>query len=54
MQGPTEDSDSGEDLMALSINVVQGTEAPRTIRLLGKFHATEVVMLVDSGSTHNL
>lgn len=48
-QGASEDSDSGEDFVALSANAVQGTEAPRIIRLMSKFHATEVVILMDSG-----
>jgi len=52
-QDNPKDSDSSDDLMTLSAHAVQGTEAPRTLRLVGKFYATEVVMLVDSGSTHN-
>jgi len=48
-----EESDSGDDLMALSIHAVQGTDSPKTVRMMGRFHATEVVMLVDSSSTHS-
>ena len=48
-----DESDSGDDLMALSIHAVQGTDSPKTVRMMGRFHATEVVMLVDSGSTHS-
>lgn len=48
-----EDSDSGEDLCAISLQAVNGTEGARTIRLRGYIHRTEVFMLVDSGSTHS-
>ena len=48
-----DESDSGDDLMALSIHAVQGTDSPKTMRIMGKFYATEIVMLVDSGSTHS-
>ena len=44
-------SDSGEDLMKLSLSAVQGTDCHQTIRLAGTLYQHSVVLLVDSGST---
>lgn len=49
----TEDSDSGDDLMAISIQAINGLEGSRTVRLRGHMHGKEVFMLVDSGSSHS-
>jgi len=48
-----EDSDSGEDLMAISTHAVQGTTSSKTIRLDCHILKNKAVVLVDSGSTHN-
>jgi len=48
-----EDSDSGEDLMALSDQAVQGTCIGKTIKLAAHFGKHSAVVLLDSGSSHN-
>jgi hypothetical protein len=48
-----EDSDSGDDLMAISLQAVNGIEGFKTIRLRGHLLGKEVFMLIDSGSTHS-
>lgn len=47
------DSDSGEDLCAISLAAVNGQDAPRTIRFKGKMQQFEVIILADSGSSGN-
>lgn len=47
-----EDFDSGDDLMALSIQALNDTEGSKTIRLRGFVAGQEAFMLVDSGSSH--
>jgi hypothetical protein len=47
------DSDSGDELMALSVQAISGTEGTKTIRLRGHLQGKEVFMLVDSGSSHS-
>jgi hypothetical protein len=47
-----DDSDSGEDLMAISIQALNGTKGSKTIRLRGFLAGQETFMLVDSGSSH--
>lgn len=49
----TEDSDSGDELMAISIQALNGIEGSRTVRLRGHMQGKEVFMLVDSGSSHS-
>jgi hypothetical protein len=46
-----EDSDFGDDLMALSLQALNGIEGVKTIRLRGHLADKEMFMLVDSGST---
>ena len=46
-----EENDSGEDLMAISVQAMKGTQGVKTIRLRGFLAEQEVFMLVDSGST---
>lgn len=46
-----DDSDSGEDLMAISAHALNGIEGSRTIRLRGYLQGKEVFMLIDSGSS---
>lgn len=48
-----EDTDSDDELMALSVQALSGTEGSKTIRLRGHLQGKEVFMLVDLGSTHN-
>jgi len=48
-----EDSDSGEDLMAISEQASQGTTSSKTIRLDCHILKNKAVVVVDSGSTHN-
>jgi len=45
--------DSGEDLMAILIQALSGTEGIKTIGLRGHLNGKEVFMLIDSGSSHN-
>lgn len=47
------DSDSSEDLCALSLAAFNGTEAPKTIRFAGKVMNIEAIILADSGSSGN-
>ena len=47
-----EDQDSGDELMAISVQALQGTEGSQTIRFWGFLAGKEVFMLVDSGSSH--
>jgi len=48
-----DDSDSGEDLMAISFQAHSGTEGAKTLRLRGYLQDKEIFMLVDSGSSHS-
>lgn len=48
-----EDSDSGDDLMAISAQAVGGTSDGKTIKLKCHISKFLVVVLVDSGSSHN-
>lgn len=41
------------DLMAISQQAIWGTESPNSFRLRGWVQGTELLMLVDSGSTHS-
>jgi hypothetical protein len=43
--------ESSDDLMTLSVNAVQGIEAPQTVTLIASMFSKIVVMLVDSGSS---
>ncbi|XP_066359557.1 uncharacterized protein [Miscanthus floridulus] len=52
-QTSCDDSDSGEDLMAVSVQAMNCTEGFKTIRLRGHMNGKEVFMLVDSGSSHS-
>jgi hypothetical protein len=42
-----------EDFPEISLNAITGTPNPRTMRLLGVLKGQQVVILIDSGSTHN-
>ncbi|XP_025825540.1 uncharacterized protein LOC112900963 [Panicum hallii] len=48
----SEESDSADDLCALSLQAAKGTEGSQTIRLRGFVNNLEAFILVDSGSTH--
>lgn len=49
-----EEQGAVEALVAeVSINSVVGLTSPRTIKLKGKIGETEVIVLIDSGATHN-
>jgi hypothetical protein len=48
-----ESSDSGEDLMAIFVQAMNGTEGSRTVRLRGYIQCKEVFMLIDSRSSHS-
>lgn len=49
------DSNSDEDqLMSISKLAATGETTPRTVRLLGKIGDLEVLVLVDSGSSHSV
>lgn len=47
-----EESDSADDLMAISVQALNGIEGHKTMRLRGFISNQEVYILVDSGSTH--
>lgn len=48
-----EDPDSGEDLMAISDQAIQGTTFGKTIKLACHIQKNKAVLLFDSGSSHN-
>ncbi|KAK3121575.1 hypothetical protein QOZ80_8BG0656540 [Eleusine coracana subsp. coracana] len=41
------------DLCAISREALEGKDGPRTIKLQGRIQKTQVLMLIDSGSTHS-
>jgi len=43
----------GENLHELSLNAMEGSVSPRTIRLCGQINRKSVMVLLDTGSTHN-
>jgi hypothetical protein len=47
------DEDFGDDLMAISVNAVQGTKSCTTVRVIRDLCGREVVILIDSGSSHS-
>jgi hypothetical protein len=47
-----EESDSSDDLMAISVQALNGIEGHKTMRLRGFISDQEVYILVDSDSTH--
>lgn len=44
---------SGSELMALSLNSFLGVSSPTTTKLRGSVHKNPVVVMLDSGATHN-
>jgi hypothetical protein len=48
-----EEDDSGDDLISLSVNAVQGIDSTNTVRMMGNIGGKDVVILIDSGSSHN-
>jgi hypothetical protein len=50
-QGPGLEEEG--ELLGISLHAVAGTPTPRTMRLMGRIGTVEVVILVDTGSTHN-
>jgi uncharacterized protein YtpQ (UPF0354 family) len=48
-----EGSDSGEDLMTISIQALSETEGDQNHRIEGHLNGKEVFMLIDLGSSHN-
>jgi hypothetical protein len=51
VENKTTSEDSGDDLMVLSVHVVQGTEAPQTVKLTAQLFTKKIIMLVDYGSS---
>jgi hypothetical protein len=47
------EEDSGDDLMAISMHAIRGTDSSKTVRMVGNLCGKEVIILIDSGSTHN-
>ncbi|WVZ71981.1 hypothetical protein U9M48_020508 [Paspalum notatum var. saurae] len=47
------DTDSGDDLMAISAQANNGVTTSKTIKLFGHIHQYSALILVDSGSSHN-
>lgn len=48
-----DETESKEDLMAISENVVNGTDSGKTTKLQGFIGKHKSIMLVDLGSSHN-
>ncbi|XP_024026844.1 uncharacterized protein LOC112093161 [Morus notabilis] len=46
-------ADVEEELVELSLNSVVGLTAPKTMKLQGQVGGCEVIILIDSGATHN-
>jgi hypothetical protein len=44
-------TDSGEDLIQISLSAVQGTDCSQTVRLAGHLGNQPIVILLDSGSS---
>lgn len=53
MCGQQDLKEDKESITAISLHVIAGTPNPRTMRLLGRIGKSEVVILVNTGSTHN-
>lgn len=47
------ESDSGDDLMSLYVHAVNGTEAPKTMRVIGNLFGEKPLILIDSDSSSN-
>jgi hypothetical protein len=47
-----EEVEEGE-LLGISLHALAGSSAPRTMRLIGKVGSQEVIVLIDTGSTHS-
>lgn len=52
LEESTEEPTTTGELLAISQAALTGTEAPSTFRLIGQIQKHQVLMLVDSGSTH--
>jgi hypothetical protein len=56
-QAETPDEDPGEffleEFPEISLNAITGTPSPNTMRIVGIIRFKEVIILLDSGSTHN-
>uniref|UniRef100_A0ACD5VEF7 Uncharacterized protein n=1 Tax=Avena sativa TaxID=4498 RepID=A0ACD5VEF7_AVESA len=52
MEQATTGAGEGGELLVISQAVVAGTDAPNTFRLLGQIQKQQVLMLIDSGSSH--
>jgi len=42
-----------EEFPEISLNAITGTPSPKTMRIVGFFRLHQVIILIDSGSTHN-
>lgn len=51
IQQETEELNSGDDLIAISLQAISATEGTKTIRFRGFLAAHQAYMLVDSGSS---
>jgi hypothetical protein len=49
----TPPSDPPEAELVISLNSLTGFSAPQTLKLIGYINHIKVIILVDSGSTHN-
>ena len=54
-EAPEEGAEPGteEEVVELSVNSVVGFTSPRTMKLKGRLRGDEVIVLIDSGATHN-
>lgn len=48
-----EEGSSQEEVLAISVAAVDGSETPKTVRLMGIIQGIEATILIDSGSTHS-
>jgi hypothetical protein len=42
-----------EEFLEISLNAITGTPSPKTMRIVGFLRFNQVIILIDSGSTHN-
>ncbi len=53
---PEEESEGepqGAELLGISMHALAGALAPRTMRLMGRILGQQVVILIETGSTHS-
>jgi hypothetical protein len=46
-------AENQEAILEISFHAIAGTAHPQTLRVMGRLRSKEVMVLIDSGSTHN-